>query len=565
MKNLKSLLLFFFFPLFGFAQSLNGIYTGVLSNDSNTVRRDQSFEMALTEYKGKVYGYAYSTFIVNDTLYYIVKRVKGEVNGDVCEVEDDEVITHNFPQKPEKGVFVSYTLHRNISDSLWTLDGGWKTNVTKKYYALSGKVETKEEKDFSKSRLYEHLGDLKLQETLVFNKPKEPATEKKATKAKDTRPDIAKSKSKPDNIKEKAFGEARLTDKKPEAATAKTEAKIPETKTTPVSNISPVNQSVNKDVAATDKKLAEKKPEPVIAKTETKTPDTKAAPPTTIIPANQSVNKDVAATDKKLAEKKPEPVIAKTETKTPDTKAAPPTTIIPANQSVNKDVAANNTKLTEKKTEPVIAKTETKTSDIKTASTIIPANQKVNKDVAVTNTKLTEKKPETKTAAPVKLADTVNNPQAGEIKKDVAATEKKPDADFEFRELKRANRKLKPAAALVDARVSNPTQTIYFQSDSLILALYDNGEVDGDTVSVIINDEVIIDKQRLKSSAFKQTFYVPKEESDSLLVVLYADNLGAYPPNTGLLIIKDGTEQHYVYFKADLDRNAAIVLRRKFK
>ena len=108
MKNLNSLLLLFFIPIFGFAQSLNGVYTGVLSNDSTTIRKDQSFEMALTEYNGKVYGYAYSTFIINDTLYYIVKRVKGKINGDICEVEDDEVITHNFPQKPEKKVFVTY-------------------------------------------------------------------------------------------------------------------------------------------------------------------------------------------------------------------------------------------------------------------------------------------------------------------------------------------------------------------------------------------------------------------------------------------------------------------------
>ncbi len=184
MKNLKSFLLISFFPLFGFAQSLNGVYTGVLSNDSTTVRRDQSFEMALTEYNGKVYGYAYSTFIVNDTLYYIVKRVKGKVEGDICEVEDDEVISHNFPQKPEKKVFVTYTLRRNVSDSIWKLDGNWQTNLTKKYYAISGKVETKEEKDLSKSKLYEHLGDLDLQKTLAFNKPKEKKPEKKPAEGK---------------------------------------------------------------------------------------------------------------------------------------------------------------------------------------------------------------------------------------------------------------------------------------------------------------------------------------------------------------------------------------------
>ena len=142
---------------------------------------------------------------------------------------------------------------------------------------------------------------------------------------------------------------------------------------------------------------------------------------------------------------------------------------------------------------------------------------------------------------------------------------KKPDAEFEFQELKKNDRKLKPAATLVDGRVTVPSETIFFKSDSLSIALYDNGEVDGDSVSVIINDELFIEKQVLKSSAFRKTYYVPRNNSDSLLVVLYADNLGKYPPNTGLLQIKDGEEVYYVRFKADLDRNAAIVLRRKSK
>ena len=243
MKNLKSFLLISFFPLFGFAQSLNGVYTGVLSNDSTTIRRDQSFEMALTEYNGKVYGYAYSTFIVNDTLYYIVKRVKGKVEGDICEVEDDEVITHNFPQKPEKKVFVTYTLRRNISDSTWKLDGNWKTNLTKKYYAISGKVETKEEKDLSKSKLYEHLGDLDLQKTLAFNKPKEKVPEKKPVKAKEDKNAVAKNTVKKEEKKDIQQTEPKPIDKKPDASVVKTEIKVPDNKKEVVaSNSNPIDK-----------------------------------------------------------------------------------------------------------------------------------------------------------------------------------------------------------------------------------------------------------------------------------------------------------------------------------
>lgn len=568
MKNLKTFLLLFFFPLFGFAQSLNGVYTGVLSNDSTTVRRDQSFEMALTEYNGKVYGYAYSTFIVNDTLYYIVKRVKGKVEGDICEVEDDEVIAHNFPQKPEKKVFVTYTLRRNMSDSTWKLDGNWKTNLTKKYYAISGKVETKEEKDLSKSKLYEHLGDLDLQKTLALNKPKEKTPEKKPVKNKDDKNTIAKTNIKKEEKSNIPSKDPNPIDKKPDASIARTDTKVPDNKPAFETGNNQPNQPEKKEIAASNSNPVGKKPETSIAKTDTKLPENKTASvPVNNLPT-QTEKKDVVVTNSNRVDKKPENTIAKTETKFADNKTGSgPVNNLPI-QTEKKDAAVTNT--VEKKTNAPIVKTEARQPDNKTVSVPVTNQLPQNvKNATAVNTNQSDKK----TDAPIvktenkpvdsKTAST-NNQSTQPEKKEVVASDKKASGEFEFQELKR-NRKLKPAASLVDGRISIPSETIYFKSDSLSLALYDNGEVDGDTVSVIINDEMFIEKQGLKSSAFRKTFYVPLQDNDSLLVVLYAENLGKYPPNTGLLQIKDGEEIFYVRFKADLDRNAAIVLRRKYK
>jgi hypothetical protein len=540
MKKLKSLLLISFFPLFGFAQSLNGVYTGVLSNDSSTVRRDQSFEMALTEYKGKVFGYAYSTFIINDTLYYIVKRVKGKVEGDICEVEDDEVITHNFPQKPEKKVFVTYTLRRNTTDSVWNLDGNWKTNLTKKYYAISGKVETKEEKDLSKSKLYEHLGDLDLQKTLAFDKPKEKAPEKKPKEDKDV---IAKNTIKKEEKKDVKITDTKTNDKRPDASITKAGDKVPDNKTTSTPINTQPNQTEKKDVAATNTNAVEKKPDASIAKIDNKVSENKTV--------SASVNTQTNQTEKKGIPVINNNAVVKTETKPADNKTIPVNG--QSNQNVKKDIPSTNTNT---------VKTDPKQTDSKLVSVPVSYQPTQNKNVTVPNTN-TVAKTETKPVDNKANTPAINQPDQN-VKKDIAATEKKSDAGFEFQELKR-DRKLKPAATMVDGRVTVPSETIFYKSDSLSIALYDNGEVDGDSVSVIINDEMFIEKQLLKSSAFRKTFYVPQNESDSLLVVLFAENLGKYPPNTGLLQIKDGEEIFYVRFKADLDRNAAIVLRRKSK
>ena len=539
MKNLNLFLLLFFIPCLGFAQSLNGVYTGVLSNDSTTIRKDQTFELALTEYNGKVYGYAYSTFVVNDTLYYIVKRVKGKIEGDICEVEDDEVITHNFPKKPEKKVFVTYTLRRNISENVWTLDGNWKTNLTKRYYAISGKVETKEEKDLSKSKLYEHLGDLDLQKTLALNKPKGKTPEK----AKEDKNDVAKNTVKSEEKKNPPPTETKPVNKN-------TELVVINTTSTAVNN--QPNQTEKKDALATNTNTVEKKPETNTVKTETKFPDDKTTSVAVNNQPNQVEKKDVGVASTNSIEKKSEVNPVKTETKIPDNKTTSTTISNQTDPNEKKNVVATNSTTVDKKPEVPVAKQETKLPDNKPVVAINnQPNQNEKKNVTTTNT------------------TSVSSVPNQDEKKDVAMvdkklTENKADGQYEFQELRR-KRQLKPAATLVDGRVSIPSETIYFKSDSLSIALYDNGEVDGDTVSVIINDVMFVEKQMLKSSAYRKTYYVPQGESDSLLIVLYADNLGKYPPNTGLLQIKDGEEIYYVRFKADFDRNAAIVLRRKYK
>ncbi len=105
--------------------------------------------------------------------------------------------------------------------------------------------------------------------------------------------------------------------------------------------------------------------------------------------------------------------------------------------------------------------------------------------------------------------------------------------------------------------------TVYLRSDSISISLFDNGEIDGDTVSVFLNDKIIILKKGLTAKAITQTIYLPSFPGDSLVLMMYAENLGSIPPNTGLLILQDGDVRHEIRFAGDLQKNSAIVLRRK--
>ncbi|HLK29292.1 MAG TPA: hypothetical protein VKT28_11995 [Puia sp.] len=119
------------------------------------------------------------------------------------------------------------------------------------------------------------------------------------------------------------------------------------------------------------------------------------------------------------------------------------------------------------------------------------------------------------------------------------------------------------AAADIALRKTEIIRSIDFKSDSLTLVLYDNGTVDGDTVSVVLNDEVIIPKQGLSERAYRKVIRIPPELGDSLKLVMYAENLGSIPPNTGLLIVEDGSDRQEIRFEGDLKKSSAVILRRK--
>ncbi|MFN8244693.1 MAG: hypothetical protein U0X40_11620 [Ferruginibacter sp.] len=118
-------------------------------------------------------------------------------------------------------------------------------------------------------------------------------------------------------------------------------------------------------------------------------------------------------------------------------------------------------------------------------------------------------------------------------------------------------------ASEVGKRTIQTIQSVYFKSDSLQLTLYDNGEVDGDTVSVLMNGQVIMPKVGLSTRAIRKTIYITPDMPDSIQLIMYAENLGSIPPNTGLLVVHDGEDTYEIRFSGDYKKNAAIIFRRR--
>lgn len=117
-------------------------------------------------------------------------------------------------------------------------------------------------------------------------------------------------------------------------------------------------------------------------------------------------------------------------------------------------------------------------------------------------------------------------------------------------------------AADLEKRTLKVEQTLYFENDSLVITLYDNGEVDGDTVTVVMNGGIVFSRQGLSTKANSKTVYIPRN-TDSVQFIMYAENLGEIPPNTGLMVVMDGEKRYDLRFSADLKNSAAIIFRRR--
>jgi hypothetical protein len=108
-------------------------------------------------------------------------------------------------------------------------------------------------------------------------------------------------------------------------------------------------------------------------------------------------------------------------------------------------------------------------------------------------------------------------------------------------------------------------KTVDVFADSIKLDLYDNGYVDGDSISIIVNGKVVLEHQLLSTRPITKWLYLTPDLGDEIRIIMYAENLGSIAPNTGLLSVSDGPTRYDILFSGDLKQNASIILRRKKK
>ena len=102
------------------------------------------------------------------------------------------------------------------------------------------------------------------------------------------------------------------------------------------------------------------------------------------------------------------------------------------------------------------------------------------------------------------------------------------------------------------------------ESDSIKVDFYDNGEIDGDSISVFLNDKLIAFNRILTTRSVH--FDIPLDPTKEINeITMFADNLGSIPPNTALMVVNDGKKRYELRLTSNFEKNATIRIKRKVK
>ncbi|MGQ0740306.1 MAG: hypothetical protein ACT4OJ_14735 [Bacteroidota bacterium] len=98
--------------------------------------------------------------------------------------------------------------------------------------------------------------------------------------------------------------------------------------------------------------------------------------------------------------------------------------------------------------------------------------------------------------------------------------------------------------------------------DSIELRFYDNAEIDGDSISLFLNDKLLFQHIRLTGNAHIIKIAV-SELKDSNELTMVAENLGAIPPNTSYMVAIVNGVRYDAYLASSEGSSAMIRLVKK--
>lgn len=105
-------------------------------------------------------------------------------------------------------------------------------------------------------------------------------------------------------------------------------------------------------------------------------------------------------------------------------------------------------------------------------------------------------------------------------------------------------------------REKQVVRTVTVDNADIKIELYDNAEIDHDTITVLINGKLLLYRQMLTDRPL--TIHFNALPGTPYELVMYADNLGDIPPNTALMMVTAGSQKFEVFLSSTEEKSAAV-------
>ena len=238
-----------------------------------------------------------------------------------------------------------------------------------------------------------------------------------------------------------------------------------------------------------------------------------------------------------------------------------------AKQKIEKEKTAEKNKvipsktITETKTVNTVlppAKTNLqKTNTVANANTNNSSKPKNTNKLGVVNNKVASN---TK-SSPENINTAIQNVQINSIQDEPVMEEailnEPEDIETEIR-IKQGNGFQTVPWALV-ARENRLAKKITTSNKQFSIDLYDNGTIDNDTIIVYDNKKLLVSKKRLSYKAIHLEFTLSEVINEHEIIIV-AHNMGTVPPNTALLVLKDGDRRQELFITSTNKMNAKIIV-----
>ena len=219
-------------------------------------------------------------------------------------------------------------------------------------------------------------------------------------------------------------------------------------------------------------------------------------------------------------------------------------------------------KVVPKTTPPSTASRSNPKNSTGTAKTTTPAPK--NGSTAKTTTPASKTGSTAKTTTPApKTSTTAKSATPKTTTPPVAEVTKKPETiekNLPSIEKPKAPSTIQQTTTKLNMRSKQVIKTVEVEANSFRVDLYDNGQIDGDTISVFYNGKLMVSRQRLSTEPISiQITLDPNKEDNEL--VMFAENLGTIPPNTALMIVTVAGKRYEVNISSSEQTSGTVRFR----